>query len=92
MGPEMSAGVGAQMGREPELAPEHRRHLYAGEPDEDLIESLEPDQLVRAVNRPVPRRHLSRAGRVGLWGLRILLLATSAMVIYVFVLGAVRQG
>lgn len=73
-----------------QLEPEHQRHLYVGEPDEDLIEALEPDQLVEAVDVPVPRRQLGRGATAGLWGLRILLLSVAAMVVYVFVAGAVR--
>lgn len=72
------------------MEPDHHSHLYLGEPDEDLIESLEPDQLVGAIDRPVPRRRLSRAGRVGLWVLRVWLLVITAMVIYVFVLGLTK--
>jgi hypothetical protein len=74
------------------MEPDHHSHLYLGEPDEDLIESLEPDQLVRAVDQPVPRRRLSRAGRVGLWGLRLWLLVVTGMVIYVFAVGVIRGG
>ena len=72
------------------LEPDHQAHIYLGEPDEDLIESLEPDQLVQAVNRPVPRRRLSRGMDVALWALRIWLLLVAAMVVYVFVTGVVR--
>jgi hypothetical protein len=28
------------------MEPDHQSHIYLGEPDEDLIESLEPNQLV----------------------------------------------
>lgn len=72
------------------LEPEHQHHIYVGEPDEDLIEALEPDQLVEAVDIPVPRRTLGRGAAAGLWGLRILLLAVAGMVVYVFVVGALR--
>ena len=73
-----------------ELEPDHQAHLYLGEPDEDLIESLEPDQLVQAVQRPVPRRRLSRGADLGLWALRVWLTVVAAMVIYVFATGVVR--
>jgi hypothetical protein len=73
------------------MEPDHQSHIYLGEPDEDLIESLEPDQLVDAINRPVPRRRLSLAG-AGLWALRIWLVIVAGMVIYVFVAGVVRGG
>jgi hypothetical protein len=68
----------------------HRQHIYLGEPDEDLIESLEPDQLVSSMNLPVARRKLSRPVSAGLWALRLFLLAVSGMVVYVFVAGVVR--
>jgi hypothetical protein len=71
---------------------DHQQHIYLGEPDEDLIESLEPDQLVSAMHIPVPRRHFSRSVRVGLWTLRIFLLAVTSMVVYVFVRGVVIGG
>ncbi|HEY1456439.1 MAG TPA: hypothetical protein VGG31_08065 [Candidatus Dormibacteraeota bacterium] len=71
---------------------EHQRHVYVGEPDDDLIEALEPDQLVTAVHQPVPRRVLSRPVELGLWGLRIFLLVVSAAVVYAFVMGVVRGG
>lgn len=74
------------------LEPEHQHHIYVGEPDEDLIESLEPDQLVQAVGIPLPRRTLGRGASAGLWGLRILMLAMAAMVVYVFVVGALQGG
>ncbi|MDQ6691487.1 MAG: hypothetical protein M3Z13_01845, partial [Candidatus Dormibacteraeota bacterium] len=62
---------------------EHDQHIYQGEPDEDLIESLEPDQLVSAMHVAVPRRQFSRSVSAALWALRIFLLAVTAMVIYV---------
>ena len=68
----------------------HQQHIYLGEPDEDLIESLEPDQLVSAMNLPVPRRELSRSTSVGLWALRLFLLGVSGLVVYVFVVGIVK--
>jgi len=71
---------------------EHRRHIYLGEPDEDLIDGLEPDQLVSAMDLPVPRRHFSRAVSAGLWALRIFLLFVTALVIYAFVAGVVRSS
>ena len=71
---------------------DHQRHLYEGEPDDDLIVALEPDQLVVAVNHPVPHRQLSTTVEVGLWTLRVFLLLTSAAVIYAFVMGVVRGG
>jgi len=68
----------------------HRQHIYLGEPDEDLIESLEPDQLVSVMNLPVARRHLSPALSVGLWGLRLFLFGVAGLVVYVFFAGVTR--
>lgn len=69
---------------------EHRRHIYVGEPDEDLIEALEPDQLVSAMDLPVPRRPLSRAVSAALWALRVFLVLVTALVVYAFVAGVAR--
>ena len=69
---------------------DHRRHIYVGEPDEDLIEALEPDQLVSAMDLPVARRRLSRAMSAGLWALRVFLVLVSALVVYAFVSGVLR--
>jgi hypothetical protein len=68
---------------------EHQQHIYLGEPDEDLIESLEPDQLVAAMDKPVPRKVLSQRAIIGLWALRVFLLTITGMVIYAFVAGVV---
>jgi hypothetical protein len=70
--------------------PDHQQHIYQGEPDEDLIESLEPDQLVSAMDIAVPRRHFSRPLAAALWALRIFLLSVTAMVVYVFVVGVAK--
>ncbi|MHB8613480.1 MAG: hypothetical protein ACYDAL_13780 [Candidatus Dormibacteraceae bacterium] len=69
---------------------DHRQHIYLGEPDEDLIESLEPDQLVAEMDKPVPRMRLSSRAVVGLWALRVFLLAISGMVVYAFVAGVIN--
>lgn len=69
---------------------EHQKHIFVGEPDDDLIRALEPDQLVAAVHKPVPRRRLSNRVQAGLWVLRIFLLIVSAAVVYDFVIGVVR--
>jgi hypothetical protein len=68
---------------------DHQQHIYLGEPEEDLIESLEPDQLVHEMDRPVSRRRLSASATAGLWALRVFLLAITAMVIYAFVAGVI---
>ena len=69
---------------------EHEKHIYLGEPDEDLIESLEPDQLVVEMDKPVARRRLSGTAIAGLWALRLFLLMVTAMVIYAFVAGVIN--
>ena len=72
--------------KDPQL-PEHVRHLYEGEPDEDLIEGLEPDQLVDAMESRLPRRRVGRWAETGLWALRVFVLVMSALVIYTFAAG-----
>jgi hypothetical protein len=69
---------------------DHHEHLFLGEPEEDLIDSLEPDQLFAAVHRALPRKQLSRGVQVALWALRVLLLMVSAAVVYAFVSGVVN--
>ena len=73
------------------LSEEHRRHIFEGEPDEDLIEGLEPDQLVEVMNRRLPRADLGEATARLLWVLRVVLLVLAAMAVYSFV-AAVRAG
>ena len=73
------------------LSEEHRRHIFEGEPDEDLIEGLEPDQLVEVMNRHLDRAALGPGVEAGLWALRLVLLVLAAMAIYSFV-AAVRGG
>ncbi|HEX4214613.1 MAG TPA: hypothetical protein VIA06_14950 [Candidatus Dormibacteraeota bacterium] len=70
----------------------HRRHIYEGEPDEDLIDALEPDQLDDAMNAPLPRRRLGPWARAGLWALRVFVLGVTALVAYAFVVSIVRGG
>jgi hypothetical protein len=59
--------------------------LSLGHPENELIHALEPDQMVDAAARPLPRYRLSRLGNFGLWLLRGFVLAISALVIYTFV-------
>jgi hypothetical protein len=70
----------------------HRRHLYEGEPEEDLIAGLEPDQLEHAMERPVRRRRLSGRTQAGLWLLRIFVVAITGLVAYVFIVSVIRRG
>lgn len=74
------------------IAAEHQRHLYEGEPDEDLIEALEPDQLVHAMDRPLPRRRLGTWAEAGLWALLLFVLLMSALVVYTFVVSISNAG
>jgi hypothetical protein len=53
--------------------------------DEEIIEFLEVDQLVRDTSRPVPRRRLGPNATAALWVLRVFAIVVSAMVVYVFV-------
>jgi hypothetical protein len=55
------------------------------EPAQELIEYLEPDQLVAETFRPVTRAALSRNVALGLWGLRVFVVLVSLMVIYTFI-------
>jgi len=74
----------------PEFTPEHLRHLYEGEPDDDLIQGLEPDQLVVEMDRHLLQAHFSPAAQAGFWALRIFVLLVSVMVVYIFVNGVVH--
>lgn len=69
---------------------QHRRHLFEGEPEEDLVEALEPDQLVAAMETRVSRRDVGGWVRVALWALRVLLLLLTAMVAYAFAVSLTR--
>ena len=71
---------------------DHQQHIYLGEPEEDLIESLEPDQLVVEMDKPVARRRLSSWTIAGLWALRIFLVTITGMVIYAFVAGVINTA
>jgi hypothetical protein len=67
------------------LSEAHRRHIFEGEPDEDLIEGLEPDQLVEVMNLPLPRAELGPATNAVLWVLRVALVVLAGMAVYSFV-------
>jgi hypothetical protein len=53
--------------------------------DPALISALEPDQLVAATMRPLPRRKLSRGVLAMLIVLRVFILIAIPIVIYAFV-------
>ncbi len=55
--------------------------------DHDLVDGLEPDQIVSSASLPLPRMRLGRGARIGLWLLRLFVLFITAMVIYTFVTG-----
>jgi hypothetical protein len=55
------------------------------QPDDILPNYLEADQLAAETSRPVPRAVLSRRAILGLWALRVFVVAGSVMVIYVFI-------
>ncbi|HUZ89384.1 MAG TPA: hypothetical protein VMU49_06110 [Candidatus Acidoferrales bacterium] len=66
-------------------------HIYLGEPDEDLIEELEPDQLLSEANQALPRKQLSAGASLGLWGLRVFVIAMTALLVYAFVVALLQQ-
>jgi hypothetical protein len=51
---------------------------------EEMVGSLERDQLVSDRSRPVPPAALSERARAALWGLRVFVMIVGAMVIYTF--------
>jgi hypothetical protein len=53
--------------------------------EEEMIMHLERDQLVAETFRPVPPATLGGSAVIGLWALRIFVVAVSAMVIYTFI-------
>jgi hypothetical protein len=65
----------------PARTPEPRQGQgHNGEP----VVFLEAGQLTAATRRPVPRAQLGRRAMIALWGLRVLVIVLSAMVIYTF--------
>lgn len=56
-------------------------------PESELIEGLEPDQVVGSATTPFARMRIGRAGACGLWALRAFVLLVSAMVVYTFLAG-----
>jgi hypothetical protein len=64
-----------------------REHPTQTEPEDtvQLIDFLEPDQLVADKTRPLGRASLSKRATVALWALRVFVLVVGAMVIYTFV-------
>lgn len=68
--------------------------LHCTEPhaDAELIDGLEPDQVVGNAAQPLPRMRIGAAGTCGLWLLRIFVLLVSAMVVYTFVVSLPGSG
>jgi len=63
-----------------------------GHRESELIDSLEPDQLVMAVAKPLPRLRLSRPLRMALWAVRIFVLIITVLVIYTFVVKLIHAA
>ena len=66
-------------------APEESEYRPEGHYESQLIEALEPDQLVAAVAKPLPRLRLTPPVRIALWAVRIFVLIISMLVVYTFV-------
>jgi len=60
--------------------------------DPALIGALEPDQLVAAKTRPLPRRVLGRGALALMVGLRIYVAIAIPIVIYAFVRALLTQN
>jgi hypothetical protein len=82
---QVATAASTRPARDEYLTEEHRRHIFEGEPDEDLIEGLEPDQLVEVMNLPLPRARVGPVVSAGLWALRVFLLVLAGMAVYSFV-------
>jgi hypothetical protein len=66
-----------------------RHKLSHGHPDAELVSALEPDQIVAAASRPLPRYVLGRTANLALWTLRAFVLVITAMIVYTFVLSLI---
>lgn len=56
----------------------------------DLIDYLEPEQLIADTSVPVPRAVLTAPVRAGLWALRIFTVLLAAAVMFAFVADLVQ--
>ena len=65
--------------------PHETEYRHEGHYETQLIQSLEPDQLVAAVAKPLPRLQLSRSVVITLWAVRIFVLIISVLVVYTFI-------
>jgi hypothetical protein len=52
--------------------------------DEEMVMSLERDQLAADRRRPLPPAQIGRRAEIALWSLRIFVLIVGLMVIYTF--------
>jgi hypothetical protein len=57
--------------------------------DTELVDGLEPDQLVAASSKPLPRMTLTPSVRALLWILRLFVLVIGALVVYTFFLSVI---
>jgi len=55
------------------------------DPEEEMIDHLERDQLVAETFRPVAPAHMSTNAVAALWSLRVFAVIVSLMVIYTFI-------
>lgn len=66
--------------------PDHRTGLRPeGHPESELINALEPDQLVATSSVPLPPMRLSRRVKALFWVLRMFALVISGLIVYIFV-------
>ena len=65
--------------------PPEAEYCPEGHHESQLIDSLEPDQLVAAVAEPLPRLRLSRPISFTLWAVRLFVLLITLLVVYTFV-------
>lgn len=63
----------------------HDNHRPEGHLDSELIEGLEPDQLIETSSVPLPLLQLSHPWRIALWALRVFALLITTLVVYTFV-------
>ncbi len=71
----------------PELGLDRLSH---GHPEHELIEGLEPDQVVSVASRRLPRYTMTRRVKIALWAMRIFSVLITAMVVFTFVVGLHR--
>ena len=66
--------------------PNETEYRPEGHYETQLIQSLEPDQLVAAVAKPIPRLQLRRSVVIALWAVRLFVLLISVLVVYTFIM------